>query len=164
MIYRYSTLRDPRLRRASIVAGLLIAGLLSGALLALGRGATFAGGMILLGTALIAWKLRAFIRAQRQSFIQTTDEQVICRTATGDVVRIDWEHLDYTGYLTASDGSRYVYLYSESNDHFICIPGSFDSVEELCKELSSHAGRTDIEMNKDEQPADAMRRTFVEGP
>lgn len=160
MIYRYSTALDPRLRKASMFGLLFVALLLGAAFLAATRGAPIIGFVITVGTALIGWKIRAFVKSHVDTWIQTTDEGIVCRTPSGERVSVDWNDLTHAGSMYTAAGERLVYFYSQITDRFVCVPPSFENIDDLYDELSEYVPLTSVTMNEGESAGDALRRVF----
>ncbi len=160
MIYRYSTALDPKLRRASILAVLFLAVLVGAAFLAATRGAQIVGFLIMVGTALLGWKIRAFVKSHLNTWIQTTDDRIICRTPSGENVSIDWDDLTHAGSMFSSSGDRMVYFYSQKTDRFVCVPPSFEHIDDLYDELTECVPLQDVTMEQSESAGDALRRAF----
>ncbi len=161
MIYRYSASLDPRFRRSATVGGMLAALMVAAALLAASRGAAIVGLLILIGVALLAYKLRSIVKGHMQSWIQTDDDGVTCRTPNGDKVKIDWSSLTHAGFVYSPGGDKYVYMYSSEEDQFVCVPTSFQGVDELYTELSEQAAIEDITLRRGESAADGLKRTLT---
>ena len=160
MIYRYSTALDPRLRKASAFGMLFVVLLIGAALLAATRGAPLIGFVIMVGTALIGWKIRAFVKSHLNTWIQTTDEGIVCRTPSGERVSIDWTDLTHAGSMYSAAGERLVYFYSQITDRFVCVPPSFENINDLYDELSEYVPLQSVTMNERESAGDALRRVF----
>ncbi len=160
MIYRYSTSLDPRLRKASVFSVLLLLLLVGAAFMAAVRGAELVGFLIMVGTALLGWKIRAFVKSHLNTWIQTTDEEIICRTPSGERVSIDWTDLTHAGSMYTAAGERMVYFYSAETDRFVCVPPSFENIDDLYEELAEHVPLRDVTMQEKEPAGDALRRAF----
>lgn len=160
MIYRYSASLDPRFRRSARIGGLLAALLVGAALLAAARGAPVVGFLIVIGAALIAYKIRSIVKGHLDSWIQTDDFGITCRTPSGDDLKIDWSSLTHAGLMYSPAGERLVYIYAAEADRFVCVPTSFQGVEALYNELSEHATIEDITRRDGESAADALQRTL----
>ncbi len=131
------------------------------ALLAAARGATVVGLLILIGVALIAYKLRSIVKGHLESWIQTDDYGVTCRTPSGDDVKIDWASLTHAGFIYSADDEKLVYMYSSGADRFVCVPTSFQGVDDLYTELSERAYIEDITLRDGESAADGLQRTLT---
>ncbi len=161
MIYRYSASLDSRFRRSATIGGILAVLMVGAALIAAARGATIVGLLILIGVALIAYKLRSIVKGHLESWIQTDDDGITCRTPSGDDVKIDWASLTHAGLIYSVDGERFVYMYSSGADRFVCVPTSFQGVDDLYTELSERAAIEDITLRDGESAADGLQRTLT---
>ena len=160
MIYRYSTALDPKLRRASIIGVLFLGALVGAAFLAAARGAQLVGFVIMVGTALLGWKTRAFVRSHLNTWIQTTDDAILCRTPSGEKVSIDWNDLTHAGSMNSNAGERMVFFFSQKTDRFVCVPPSFENIDDLYEDLAEHVPLQEVTMNEGESAGDALRRAF----
>lgn len=163
MIYRYSISLDRRLRRTSIAGITLMGLLLLGAFLSAIRGsAPIIGFAIIVGTFLIAWLVRRFVKSHLNTWIQTTDDALICKTPSGDKIEIAWNELSHAGSVHTTNGEKMLYCYSNPKDRFVCIPPSFENLEDLYKELQERIELEDVTMGEKETAGDTLRRYFAD--
>ncbi len=75
-----------------------------------------------------------------KSHIRTTDEGLVCATATGTESSLGWDDLTHAGWYTTDHGYRELFVYAEADDRLLTIPPQYNGMEALEQEIASRSG------------------------
>ncbi len=117
----------------------------------------------LLVTGYISYFLLKFFANTLKSHIRTSDEGLVCATATGTDSRISWDELTHAGWYTADSGYRELFVYAEKEDRLLTIPPQYGDIEVLEREIAERSGVRLLSLSGEETDglADALRAHIV---
>ncbi len=106
--------------------------------------------------------LKYFVNTLK-SHIRTTDDGLVCATATGTESSLGWNELTHAGWYTTDHGYRELFVYAETDDRLLTIPPQYSGMENLEKEIASRSGISMLSLAGEDIDglADALRAHIV---
>jgi hypothetical protein len=135
MVYRFKLKGNPRAILTLAMVFILLITAFTLIIRVEGSIGTGFGALSLLG----AWFIFRLYRSHARSFIETTEEELICRTAVNGEIRLPWSQISHLG-LALGGKQRMLYVYQESKDQLLTIPEDFQNYQALVEELSRRPG------------------------
>ena len=159
MVYPFQLRRN---LKSLLVPALAIALLLGSiAIIAFHHALLGVGALVVTGY--ISYFLFKFFANTLKSHIRTTDEGLVCATATGSDSRISWDELTHAGWYTADSGYQELFVYAEKDDRLLTIPPQYGDIEVLEREIAERSGVRLLSLSGEDTDglADALRAHIV---
>jgi hypothetical protein len=157
--------------RMVILFLLVIALPVAGVLLLIFAG-TLLGIIVLAAAAYLDYTLLRFFRNHMKSWVETTDTELKCRMADGDLLVFSWGQVTSAGYCTQERGRPFLFVYREEGDKLVTIPKEYGDFEALFstikqrtpfQELSLDRGETIQERLKQMLQSDSTEEAEIRG-
>lgn len=81
--------------------------------------------------AYMSYHLAKFLSSHLRSYIETTDEQLKCRTTANEDIALDWSSISHAGQCYPEKGPDYLFVYSKDNDRLLTIPREYSGYDQL---------------------------------
>lgn len=131
MVYRFKVSGNPRAILTVAVMVILISTSFT-LLVALGGESGLLFGLLSLAGAFLLF--RYFLK-HRKSFVETTDDNIICKTSGGSEIRMNKTDITHCGLAQGKQG-KMLYIYCEDDDQLLTIPNDFHDFNKLIQEIS----------------------------
>jgi len=164
VIYRYDPSNDPVAKRITVLRVALALAVLGGALLARQAEASTAALVILIGGGILWLIITISLRQYRNTFVQTTDDELICKPPRGDRIRVPWDEITHAGKIVYENGSQLLYAYAEGMDQYLAIPNTYADRDELLEEFGNVVPLVNLDARSGESPADVIHRHLRSAP
>jgi hypothetical protein len=159
MVYPFELRRNLR----SLLVPALAIGLVIGSIAIIVFHHALLGIGALIVTGYISYFLVKFFASTLRSHIRTSDEGLVCATATGSDSHISWDELTHAGWYTADSGYRELFVYAEGDDRLLTIPPQYGDIEALEQEIARRSGVRLLSLSGEDTDglADALRAHIV---
>ncbi len=159
MVYEFQLRRNVK----SLLVPLLALALTIGSIAIIVFHHTLLGIGILAVTGYFSYFLLKYFVNTLRSHIRTTDEGLVCATATGSESKLGWDELTHAGWYTTDYGYRELFVYAEADDRLLTIPPQYDGMDALEQEIAARSGMRLLSLAGEDADglADALRAHIV---
>ncbi len=92
---------------------------------------TLLGIIALAGAAYLDYLLLRFFRNHMNSWVETSDTELVCQMPDGDLLAFPWDQVSAAGYCTQQQGRPFLFIYKEKGDKLVTIPKEYGNFETL---------------------------------
>ena len=114
-----------------IILFLIVIALPAAGILLLIFAGTLLGIIALAGAAYLDYLLMRFFRNHMNSWVETSDTELVCRMPDGDLLVFPWDQISAAGYCTQQRGRPFLFIYKEKTDKLVTIPKEYGGFENL---------------------------------
>lgn len=88
----------------------------------------------------LSYHLTKYLSSHLRSYIETGDDELKCKTTSGDEIVLRWSSISHAGQCLPQKGADYLFVYSNDDDRLLTIPKGYSGYEKLREEIRKRVG------------------------
>lgn len=110
----------------------------------------------------VGYQFLRLMRLQRNSYLETGQDGIECRTALDERIAMSWGEIDQAGIAFDERQRRYLFVYRDYDDTLLTLPDDYSDFDALVSELESRVALRRMELGKKESVEERLKQEYRE--